>query len=50
MDILKFFTREEAIAGLEINDSAVRLALLSLKEERGKKKENHDRKHQTTSP
>ena len=34
MDLLKFFTREEVIAGLEINDCYVRLAILEKAEER----------------
>jgi hypothetical protein len=34
MDFLKFLTREEPIAGLEISDSFVRLALLSVREEK----------------
>lgn len=38
MDLLKFLTREEPIAGLEISDSYIRLALLSVREEKEKGK------------
>ncbi|MBI4692385.1 MAG: pilus assembly protein PilM [Candidatus Terrybacteria bacterium] len=39
MDLLKLFTREEAIAGMEISDSYIRIALLGLKKEKQAKKE-----------
>jgi len=39
MDLVKLFTREEPIAGMEISDSYVRMALLALKKEKKKKKE-----------
>lgn len=44
MDLLKLFTREEPIAGLEINDSYLRLVLLDTVKAKGKEEKKIDGK------